>query len=71
MDGQILGVEAFRMIGQPQPKRENPFSGVFYVKMDLSELCQKKTHFWEFLHFDETHRTIEKITDFIGASGRI
>ena len=30
-------------------------------KFDLSESCQKKTHFLEFFYFGETHKTIVNI----------
>jgi hypothetical protein len=35
--------------------------GLFIPKIGLSELCQKKTRFFWFLHFRETHKTIVKI----------
>jgi hypothetical protein len=64
MERQILVTEANRMTNHPQKHKrykKAPQMGLFIPKIGLSEMCQKKTRFWEFIHFKETHKTIVNV----------
>jgi hypothetical protein len=38
--------------------------GIFLSELGLSELCQKKTGFWEFLHSQGFYESIENSDDY-------
>ena len=63
MERQVLVTEANRMTNPQQisDSRRPPKRGFFVPEIGLSELCQKKTGFFEFFHFGETHKTLVKI----------
>ena len=64
MERQILDAEADAMTNHPKIKSNSrkPLKwGFFIPKFDLSESCQKKTEFFEFFYFVETHKTIVNI----------
>ncbi len=63
MERQVLVTETNRMTN---PKNTNdsrkPLKwGFFIPQIGLSELCQKKTGFFEFFYFGKTHKTLLKI----------
>ncbi len=63
MERQILDAEADAMTNHPKitSNSRKPLKwGFFIPKFDLSESCQKKTEFFEFFYFGETHKTLVK-----------
>ena len=63
MERQILDAEADAMTNHPKIKSNSrkPLKWGFIIpKFDLSESCQKKTEFFEFFYFWETHKTLVK-----------
>ena len=57
-----MGVEAIGMKSHPTTNSRKPLQwGFFIPKFDLSESCQKKTDFFEFFYFGETHKTLVNI----------
>jgi hypothetical protein len=64
MDGKVLVIETIAMKNHPKIKSNSrkPLKwGFFIPKFDLTESCQKKTGFFEFFYFVETHKTIVNI----------
>ena len=68
MDGKILGVEAYAdAMTNPQDTSDSkdPLKwGLFTTKIDLLELCQKKTGFLVFSVLEGNHQPIENIELF-------
>jgi hypothetical protein len=70
MDGKVLVAEANPMKNYLKIKSDSrkPLKwGFFIPKSGLSESCQKKTEYCEFLHFGETHKPLA----IIGGRGGI
>ena len=65
MDGKVLVTETKPLTNlQNISDSRKPLKwGFFMSEFDLSELCQKKTGFLEFLHSQGIHRSIEKTDD--------
>ena len=63
MEGQVLVTETNRMTNpQKTSDSRKPLKwGFFIPQIGLSELCQKKTGFFEFFYFGKTHKTLVKI----------
>ena len=63
MDGKILVTKTNRMTNpkNTSDSRKPLKWGFFVPKIGLSELCQKKTGFFEFFYFGETRKTLVKI----------
>jgi hypothetical protein len=68
MDGKVLVIEANAMKNPPnQSNLREPLKWSFFIpKIDLSESCQKKTGFFEFFYFGETHKTLVAVAEGVG-----
>ncbi len=49
------------MVGNTSDSKKPLKWGFFIPQIGLSELCQKKTGFFEFFYFEETRKTLVKI----------